>query len=540
MSRFFHTLIVTLLLSATSLPAQNPLPHLVKKGNATQLVVHNAPFLMIGGELGNSSSSSMAYMNRIWPTLEQMHLNTILAPVYWELLEPKEGNFEFALVDSLILSARKRDVKLVLLWFGSWKNSMSCYAPSWVKRDAKRFPRAKNAKGEPVEILSPFSLNNLEADKKAFVALMQHLKSFDETENTVIMVQVENEIGMLPDARDYGKEATALYQQTIPEELGDYLKKNNKTMMPEFYRFWQEAGGKTQGTWKEVFGESKQAEEVFQAWYFARYTEKITAAGKAAYPLPMYINAALNRIGYAPGEYPSAGPLPHLMDVWRAGAPSIDFLAPDIYFPDFEKWITLYNRGGNAVFIPEARFEKSVGAKMFYAFGQHNSMGFCPFSIESTNDPQNELVVKGYEIIHQVKHEILKYQGEGQMGGFLLTKENPSDTLSLGGYTLIAKHDYTLGWSPEAKDEVWPYAGGLVICTGKGEYTVAGSGLVFTFLTQEKGKTRAGIDDAEEGNFVDETWVPLRRLNGDQTHQGRHIRIPMYEYGIQKLKLYSY
>ncbi len=243
---------------------------------------------------------------------------------------------------------------------------------------------------------------------------------------------------------------------------------------------------------------------------------------------------------YAPGEYPSAGPLPHLMDLWTAGAPSIDFLAPDIYFPDFEKWITLYNRGGNAVFIPEARFEKSVGAKMFYAFGQHNCMGFCPFSIESTTDPEKEPEVKGYALIQQLKDEILAHQGENRMAGFLLTKEKQSDTVSLGGYTLIAKHDYTLGWSPEAKEEVWPHAGGLVICLATGEYLVAGSGVVLNFLTEQKGKTKAGIEKIEEGSFQDGTWIPLRRMNGDQSQKGRHLHISMYEYGIQKLKLHSY
>jgi len=57
------------------------------------------------------------------------------------------------------------------------------------------------------------------------------------------------------------------------------------------------------------------------AWHYARYADALAVAGKAAYSPPMYVNAALNRMGKAPGEYPSGGPLPHLLDVWKAGAP---------------------------------------------------------------------------------------------------------------------------------------------------------------------------------------------------------------------------
>jgi beta-galactosidase GanA len=470
-----------------------------------------------------------------------MNLNTILAPVYWELVEPTEGTFDFSLVDSLIYQSRKRNMKLILLWFGSWKNSMSCYVPGWVKTDTQRFPRALNKNGQAVEILSPFNKNNLDADKKAFTRLMQHLKTIDSEENTVIMVQVENEIGMLPDARDYSPNANEKYNQQVPQAFINYLKTNEKQLLPEFKKLWVTAGKKTQGTWAEVFGNSKNSEEIFMAWHFARFTEELAKAGKAAYPLPLFINAALNRVGYAPGEYPSAGPLPHLMDVWWAGAPSIDMLTPDIYFPDFEHWCKLYHRGGNPLFIPEARFEPSVGAKMFYALGNHDAMGFSPFSIESTDNPAEESIVKSYHLIKQLSPLILSHQGTGQMAGFRLNNEHLSDTLILGGYQLIVKHDYTLGWNPEAKNNSWPDAGGIIICTAPGEYWVAGTGLVINFALPENNSGSAGIYSIEEGIFSsDSIWQPNRRLNGDQSHQGRHLRIPMNRYSIQKLKLYTY
>ena len=171
---------------------QPPIPHLRKQGTATQLVVGGKPFLVLGGELGNSTSSSLEYMAPIWQKLVSLNLNTVLAPVYWELTEPDEGSFDFSLVDGLLLEARKHQLRLVLLWFGSWKNSMSCYAPSWVKTNQKRFPRSQDKRGLGMEILSPFSQENAEADARAFAALMSHLRQVDGRDNTVIMVQVEN------------------------------------------------------------------------------------------------------------------------------------------------------------------------------------------------------------------------------------------------------------------------------------------------------------------------------------------------------------
>ena len=524
------------------------IPHLQKKGSATQLIVDGKPFLMLGGELGNSSSSNSVYMDSIWPTLEKLNLNTVLAPVYWELIEPQEGKFDFSVVNDLILGARKRNIKLVLLWFGSWKNSMSCYAPAWVKKDFKRFPRSCDINNKPVEILSPFFEANIEADKKAFVELMKFVKKADGENHTVIMVQVENEIGMLPNARDYHPVAQKAFTSDVPGELIKYLVENRKNLMPEFLASWEKAGGKEIGTWHEVFGKDIWAEEIFMAWYFAKYTEEITAAGKAEYPLPMYVNAALNRPNKLPGEYPSAGPLAHLMDVWKAGAPSIDILAPDIYFENFAHWCALYDRGGNPLFLPEVRYEHfsgpesyetACGARAFYAFGNHDAMGFSPFFIESTSDLVKEPVTPTYKIIEQLTPLILEHQGTEAMRGFLFDKKNQADTIQLGGYKIIAKHDYTLGWSPNAKDETWPVTGGMIICTGEGEYFVAGEGIVLNFPPLN-GQTAVGIETIDEGIFENGKWKPARKLNGDQSHQGRHLRIETDEPGIQYLKLYKY
>lgn len=362
---------------------QNLMPHLQKQGDATQLIVDGKPFLMLAGELGNSAASSVENMKPVWPRLAEGNLNTVLMPVYWDLIEPQEGKFDFALVDDLIRGARSRDLHLVLLWFASWKNSMACYAPYWVKTNYERFPRAQDAAGKGLEILSPFSESNRDADSRAFAALMRHIRQFDGDKRTVIMIQVENEVGMIPDARDHCAAANEQFEKLVPQELMDYLLAHKDSLVPEFCNVWKANGFKTSGTWSEVFGSSENTEEIFMAWFYARYIDRVASAGKAEYPLPMYVNAALIHQGYKPGQYPSAGPLPHLMDIWRAAAPHIDFLAPDIYFHNFVEWLEKFDRSGNPVFIPEVGNGAENPANAFYAIGQHNAMGFSPFAIES-------------------------------------------------------------------------------------------------------------------------------------------------------------
>lgn len=543
---FILILILNVCCASAQLP--KPIPHLQVKGTSTQLIVDGKPFLILGGELGNSNSSNSAYMKPIWSELVKMNLNTVLVPVYWELIEPQEGNFDFSLVNDMITGARQHHLRLVLLWFGSWKNSMSCYAPGWVKKDYTRFPRARDNNNKPVEILSPFNSENITADKNAFAGLMNFVRKTDEENRTVIMIQVENEIGMLPVARDYHPEAVKYFSSEVPLDLISYMVKNKEILMPEFLALWKKAGFKEKGTWQEVFGKEISTEEIFMACYFAKYAEEITAAGKAEYPLPMYVNAALNRPGKLPGQYPSAGPLPHLMDIWRAAAPSIDILTPDIYFANFTKWCRLYDRGGNPIFLPEVRYESfsgpesyepACGPKAFYAIGNHNAIGFSPFFIESTSDQVKEPITESYKILGQLSPLILEHQGTSSIKGFLFDKENQSDTLLLGGYKIVIKHDYTLGWSPGSTDETWPITGGIIICIGEGEYFVAGEGIVLTFPPIND-HAFAGIESIDEGSFENRTWKAVRRLNGDQSHQGRHLRIPVDEPGIQFLKLYKY
>ncbi len=516
-------------------------PHLRKQGSATQLIVDGKPFLILGGELGNSSASDLKYMQPIWSKLVAMHLNTVLVPVYWELIEPEEGMFDFALVDSIIHSARQYHLRLAFLWFGSWKNSMSCYAPEWVKTNQEWFPRSEDKNGRGMEILSVFSEESCKADANAFGTLMRHIREVDDQDHTVIMIQVENEIGMIPEARDRSAVANGLYHQSVPEALMVYLQKHKVSLIPEFRQVWEKTGFKSSGNWEEVFGKGAGTEEIFMAWYFALYVNEVVEAGKAEYPLPMFVNAALIRPGYKPGQYPSAGPLPHLMDVWRAGGPLIDFYSPDIYFPNFAEWCGKYHRSGNPLFIPEARRDRQVAANVFYAMGQHDAMGFSPFSIESTQDPENDPIGQSYRILNQLTPLILASQGKGLMAGALVDEENQTQKIKLGNYTLSVSHDYTSKWTYRSPDsEVWPLRGCILISTGSDEYIIAGSGVIVTFETDSPEDSTAGIDRIDEGRFVGDHWISGRRMNGDQSHQGRHLQLPNHKFDIQRIKLYRY
>lgn len=533
---------VLLMLGCISIQAEN-LPRLQTDDNgATRLLVNNKPFLILGGELANSSASSARYMKPIWPKLKAMNLNTVLVPVYWELIEPEQGKFDFTLLDELLRDAREHDLKLVLLWFGSWKNSMSSYVPGWVKRDAKTYPRVMDRQGQSQEILSPFSRNNLQADLSAYTALVRHLKKVDEKTQTVLMLQVENEIAMLPDARDFSPAANHDYQQAVPGKLIEYLQANKENLVPEIYRLWKKNGFRTEGNWVEVFGEGVATEEIFIAWYLAIYTNEIAAAGKAIYPLPTFVNAALNhRPGLRPGEYPSGGPLPHLMDIWKAATPQIDLLAPDFYNPGFQYWSDLYVRQGDPLFVPEIRYEPAVIPRLWFSLGNYNSLGFSPFSIDTPNPETEAGLAESYRLLQQLSPLILQNQGSGKIKGVLLDKSKNSlqQGFDLGRYRFTARHDNSLGWTAESKKEDWPLTGGLVIQLSADEFLVAGTGIVLTFASETHG-LQAGIESIEEGELINGKWTPVRRLNGDENHQGRHLRIPFGEYGIQRVKLYSF
>jgi beta-galactosidase GanA len=526
------------------------MPRLDHRHGASQIVVDGKPFLVRGGELENSSASNLAYLDTVWPKVDAMHFNTVLAPVYWQLIEPKEGSFDFSTVDGLIKGAREHHVKVVLLWFGSWKNSMSCYIPDWIKEDTQRFPRAKRADGSSLEILSALSPRNLTADSDAFVALMKHMREIDVEDHTVIMVQVENEVGMIPEARDHGDAANAVFMADVPSELTDYLAKHRDMLQPGIRKAWEAHGSKAGANWPETFGFGLATDELFTAWTEGHYTGEVATRGKAVYPLPMLANAALIRPGRLPGQYPSGGPLPHLFDVWRAAAPSIELLSPDLYFPNFVEWADQYVRPDNPLFIPETgRVDaEEMSANALYAYGQLNAMGYSVYAPEFLKPEEEQTLGDAYSVINQLTPLILENQGTGHMVGirtpvsFNGTVDLTPQKFTLGNFTFMVqfKEPTPLSVGANVEPEIPGAHGGLMIQLDRDEFLIAGTGMIITFGSNGEKESLAGIDSIWEGSYVNGVWTRGRNLNGDEDNQGRYLRMPAGNFTMRRVRLYHY
>jgi beta-galactosidase GanA len=504
-------------------------PHLRKQGTATQLIVQGQPFLVLGGELHNSSASNIEYMHPIWERLVALNLNTVLATVAWEQIEPTEGSFDFVLVDGLIQAARQHGLRLILLWFGSWKNGVSSYVPAWIKRDYHRFPLSKLQNGQTAAVLSTFAEANWQADARAFAALMQHIRAVDSEAQTVIMVQVENEVGLLGDSRDHSEAASSAFAAPVPAELLDQLGQDKGELHEQLRQRWESTGFKTSGSWEQIFGAGLETDEIFMAWNYARYVDHVAAAGKAAYDLPLYVNAWLNNPGQEgdsfasggqkPGDWPSGSPLPHTLDIWLAGAPQIDLFAPDIYFGDFEIWCRQYTRRGNPLFIPEMRRGADGARFVFAAIGQHSAIGTSPFGIDSIEHVEDAPIRSSYALLRQLAPLILAHQGQGTIAGFVLDAEHPSITCELGGYELLIGLDRRPGPPIE-------HGYGMVIATGPDTFVGAGFGFQVTFRLATADPTLVGIEAVDEGEYRNGEWVAGRRLNGDETFSGSMWRFP--------------
>ena len=533
------------------------IPHLLRTDNATQLYVDNKPFLALGGELGNSNASDLDVLEIALARCQRMGLNTVMLPVYWDLIEPEEGKLDFSLVKGAIDRARHYHMHLVYLWFGTWKNSMSCYVPGWVKRDTARFERVKQSSGETMEIVSPESRAANEADARAFAALMRWTKDYDAKEQTVIMVQVENEIGMIPEPRDHSEKSELAYKSDVPSVLLSLVERGQ--LGPEIGALWEKAGRKTGGAWSDIFGPDAQGQEVFSAWQFANYVEKVAASGKKEYPLPMYANAALIRPGYLPGQYPSAGPLPHLLEVWRAAAPSLDMICPDIYFPNFLEWCGRYVRNGNPLFIPEMAASARAPANALYAAAQFGAIGFGPFSIENVSPERERQIADCYKPLAGLSEIILncrqnkKAIGLSPLVAFDWTIDEHPQRGELGGIVFEAKFDMpaiagnagttvlpTLGSGKWDAPPDTPLGAAMILQLSADEFAIAGMGVTLTFAPAD-GKGKVGIESVQEGRYdKGGTWIGARWLNGDETHQGRHVHLPDGTWSVQRVKLYRY
>jgi hypothetical protein len=472
-------------------------------------------------------------------------------PIAWETIEPEEGKFDFSYVDGLLEGARKNNLKLVVLWFGTWKNTFSSYVPAWVKTNLERFPRVQMSNGMNTERLSPFSTVVRDADA-AFAKLMNHLRDANGSTHTVLMVQVENEVGVIPESRDHSPIANASFAASVPAALMNFLEKHRTALNPSLRAVWEAAGAKTEGTWQEVFGKSSLTDDFFMAWHYATYIEHVTAAGKAEYPIPMYVNAALIRPNYEPGQYNSGGPLPHSIDLWRAGAPSIDFFSPDIYFNEFVQWASSYAQFDNPLFIPEAQGGITGSTNALYAFGQLSAIGFSVFGIDDQGNlpldlvgitnpaerPDSIAISNLYAVLSKLSPIILEKQASGGITAALIESEaQRSGRLSVGEYTATITR---AGGSSRSETRT----GAMFIQTGTNEFLVIGSGdAQITFSTDEPGPPIVGIESIDEEFFENGAWVPRRRLNGDENSQGQSLRLQatdLVQGRIYKVRLYRH
>ncbi|MGA2276567.1 MAG: DUF5597 domain-containing protein, partial [Terracidiphilus sp.] len=509
----------------------------------------------------------------VWPKLVEANLNTVLAGISWAQFEPKEGEFNYTQVDGVIEQARRNHLHLVLLWFGCWKNGTSSYAPYWVKKDYLRFPRIQINDGKtvsisgPVETLSTFSDATRDADAAAFGALMRHIKKVDGTQHTVLMMQVENEVGVLRDSRDRSPAANRAFAGEVPAGLMNYLESHKDNLIPEFREVWANNGYKKSGTWEEVFGPGKPAslelpiqttasylglirhegdwlkltwssDEIFMAWNYSRFLEKVIQAGKAGYEIPMYVNTWLQSRDEAwPGTYPSGGPLPEVHDIWRAGAPDLDILAPDIHIEYFDDVCARYSRSGNPLFIPETSINP---ANALMAVGRYNTIGFSPFGVDTVRPVTAELAAT-YSILNQLSPLILAHQGSDSITAVRMNPGDAPRQIKLGNYTLLLTYTGRnvhlpvqakggVATSPrftasDSESTTPLVAAAILIATGPDEYYFAGGGMRIDFTPNTPGPPNAGLGDVEEGKFIDGKWVVTRRIAGDDDGQGEILTL---------------
>jgi len=492
------------------------MPQIIEKDGRHALLVDGLPFFMLGGQAHNSSAWP-GMMPQVWSAVKTMNANTLEIPIYWEQIEPQPGKFDFSLVDTLLKQGREHNVRLVLLWFATWKNGSSHYMPEWMKHDPVKYPVITSRNGQPVDSPSPHTQAGMEADAMAFAAVMGHLKSADP-QHTVIMVQVENEPGAWGSVRDYSSTAQKLFEGQVPAELlkPAVLKALNKPVV-------------SKGTWQEVFGED--ADEYFHAWSVAHYIGYVAAAGKAVYPLPLYVNAALRDPLTNPkaSTYESGGATDNVIPIWKAAAPAIDLLAPDIYLTGSAtilKVIELYNRPDNTLFVPETGSNAEY-AKFLYTILAQGGIGFSPFGIDDNGQRATEEetaarlgpLAQEYAMAGPMMRELAKWSFEGKIKSVVEREDHAEQTIDLGSWQAIVSFGASGRRTVQTNEH--PIGKAMVVQLGENEFVLIGSLCHFTFkpLGANAGKAWQYLK-VEEGRYEKGSFKLLRIRNGDETDWG--------------------
>lgn len=502
-------------LTAASAAQTVEAPRLVQKDGRFAFMVEGRPFLMLGGQIHNSSGWP-SELPQVWESMAALHANTVEAPVYWEQLEAQEGQFDYANVDAIVDGARAHHLHVVLLWFGTWKNGNMHYVPLWVKNDTKRFPHTIRPDGEPIDVLSPISHNTLDADKAAFVALMGHLKEIDSEKHTVIAVQVENESGNIGSIRDNSPEANHLFAGSVPADM-------------------LAAAHKTAGTWSQVFG--SEADEIYQMYYQAKYINAIAAAGKQAFNIPLYINVWIDypaaelpeRQLDTPGiGYPSGGAVQKLVGLWRALAPSLDMIGPDIYADDspfYRETMEAYHRPDNALWIPETGRDDSFAKFFFYALGD-GALGFSPFGVDQSGwnilgDQPFKAHAYNFVLIEPMMREIAQLEFDGKVKTAVEEPGQTTEELDFGAWQATVSFGFPQPDGRRAPGTKDAHGAAVVAQVGPDEFLVTGVDASVNFhLPGKLPWIHSMIGTAQQGVYEDGNWKPLRLWNGDETDRG--------------------
>ncbi|RDW57481.1 hypothetical protein BP6252_13741 [Coleophoma cylindrospora] len=527
------------------------LPYLRNSTSGHQLFIKNdQPFLIRGGQLQNSSLSSADFMKGIWPKLAAAHMNTVLGSVTWEMVEPEEGKFNFDELDKVILGARENGLHLILLWFGTFKNALSTYVPRWVKTDMERFPRAMLRKSggrmQVADAISIFHDEAAQADARAFARLMQHLKEFDQNHYTVIMVQVENEVGILGDSRDASPGANSRFESPVPQKLIDFLKKNwdslHDSLKTNLKTFEQTSYGARNTSWESVFGRSQQTDELFMAYHFALHVGKVADAGKEVYPLPLYTNVWQDYAGEDtenehpvvvggggdPGDYPSGGGVVNVLDIWRNFAPTLSFVSPDIYLNNYPSVCNKYRHGNQTLFIPEQRRDEYGARRIWLAYGSYQALGTSGFGIDTLSLEENPFK-KHYDLVAKVSSHILAAHCNPHSSvGFCFDElpetgkdPSPAVTTTFGKWILKIERSFVFGK---------PGPGfGMVIHQGGARFLLIGEGFQVKFSSTSSKAVFTGILNFVEKEVVDEKTGEMRTgrtLGGDETRSGAAAVMP--------------
>lgn len=493
--------------------------------NKQCLIVNGQPYFIFGGEVHNSSCSTISYFQEyVISQITDIPVNTLLLPIYWEMIEKEEGQYDMSLVKDIIDIMRANNLKIVFLWFGLWKNGLSTYIPAWMKINRKKYAFCQNEHGESLYTVSPLCFEAIEKDCQAYAELMKFIQSYDKSENTVIMMQVENEVGLLQSDRDYSSLATKYFNEMIPHDLKDYTH--------------------FEGTWQDVF--KQDAPEIFMTYYYAKAIEKITKIGKEIYPIPTITNVWLNKENEKPGQYPSGGAIFKNLQLYQYLTPSLDLIAPDIYVKTIDEVSQQYASQG-LLMIPETRQDKTYMSNIIYTIAKYPLIGYSPFGIEDFHE--NQETTRLYHFLSSLGIErdafdpsgslpylqniyydlsklwplIFKYRQQNKIYPFIRKNMMKNDCLSISNYNIMVTY---------LNQEKNINGAGMIIDLDD-EWLIYG---VNCFMQVSNSVSQLGILHLEEKKYVDGKWETKRILNGDERYgiyildQPKLLKVKFHKY----------